>query len=370
MTKKIFFLFITTLWSFCAFAQISSAEMKLMAVYSAESNTLPKDLLSSKTLVVVSMLNDQERQLRGDWKSIAVEAHRYINRLGIDAVQYIYIDDLNSGFDVKRSITNKMIQREIKNIFLLSKDTRQGIVRYTGVISPFNIRPTFVSANQLAWKSETGDLEILFRNLARAIDNADLVLENLLILDSPEYFRGSGITSGKRFETFNTDLRIDRIAVPVFEDIPVPANGPATLIQMIENENKANLEKNSQLELIMSKYPYQFQIVPYDYDEKKLLSKGFQFVLMSVNTSGAEARQLLGYPFDNKVNELITMKKNELGELEIESHPVQQTVFKYYIKHINSGDIYLGEQWDADGTWAEALTNHLNALMEKLGPKK
>jgi len=139
---------------------------------------------------------------------------------------------------------------------------------------------------------------------------------------------------------------------------------------MIENENKANLEKNSQLELIMSKYPYQFQIVPYDYDEKKLLSKGFQFVLMSVNTSGAEARQLLGYPFDNKVNELITMKKNELGELEIESHPVQQTVFKYYIKHINSGDIYLGEQWDADGTWAEALTNHLNALMEKLGPKK
>jgi len=110
--------------------------------------------------------------------------------------------------------------------------------------------------------------------------------------------------------------------------------------------------------------------VPYDYDEKKLLSKGFQFVLMSVNTSGGEARQLLGYPFDNKVNELITMKKNALGELEIEAFPVQQTVFKYYIKHINSGDIYLGEQWDADVTWAEALTNHMNALMEKLGQKK
>jgi hypothetical protein len=370
MTKKIFFLVITAILSFDAIAQISSAEVKMMAVYSAESNTLPKDLLTSKTLVVISMLHDQKSQLRGDWKSIATEAHRYINRLGIDAVQYIYIDDLNSGFDVKRSITNQMLRREIKNVFLLSQDTRLGQVRYTGVISTFNSRPTFVSANQPAWKSETGDLEILFRNLARAIDNVDLVLENLLILDSPEYFHGSGITSGKRFETFNTDLRIDRLAVPIYENIPATNNGQTVFTQMIEVENKANLEKNSQLELIFSKYPYQFQIVPYDYDEKKLLAKGFQFVLMSVNTSGAEARQLLGYPFDNKVNELITMKKNALGELEIESHPVQQTVFKYYIKHINSGDIYLGEQWDADDTWAEALTNHLNALMEKLGPKK
>ncbi|MDZ7605259.1 MAG: hypothetical protein U5K79_06645 [Cyclobacteriaceae bacterium] len=309
MTKKIFLLLIAAIWGFRAIAQISSAEVKMMAVYSAESKSLPKDLLSSKTLVVISMLRDQESQLRGDWKSIATEAHRYINRLGIDAVQYIYIDDLNSGFDVKRSITNQMIRREIKNVFLLSQDTRQGQVRYTGVISAFNSRPTFVTANQPAWKSETGDLEILFRNLARAIDNADLVLENLLILDSPEYFRGSGITSGKRFETFNTDLRIDRLAVPVFENIPITDNSQAAFVRMIEDENKANLEKNSRLELIMANYPYQFQIVPYDYDEKKLITKGFQFVLMSVNTSGAEARQLLGYPFDNKVNELITMKK-------------------------------------------------------------
>lgn len=370
MTKKIFLLAITILCSVSAIAQISSAELKMLAVYSAESNALPKDLLSSKTLVVISLLNDQQSQLRGDWKSIATEAHRYINKLGIDAVQYIYIDDLNSGFDVKRSITNQMIRREIKNIFLLSKDTRQGQVRFTGIISSFNLRPTFISANQPAWKSETGDLEILFRNLARAIDNADLVVENLLILDMPEYFHGSGTTSGKRFETFNTDLRIDRLVIPLFENIPITENGQAAFIQMIENENKANLEKNSQLELIMSKYPYQFQIIPYDYDEKKLLAKGFQFVLMSVNTSGAEARQLLGYPFDDKVNELITMKKNDLGELEIESHPVQQTIYKYYIKHISSGDIYLGEQWDADDSWQEALTNHLNALLEKLGPKK
>jgi DNA-directed RNA polymerase subunit L len=45
-------------------------------------------------------------------------------------------------------------------------------------------------------------------------------------------------------------------------------------------------------------------------------------------------------------------------------------VTKYYVKHINSGEVFLGEQWDGDDNWNDALKNHLNNLMEKLGDKK
>lgn len=349
--------------------EISSAELKLMTVLNPNAAFVPKDLLSTKTVVVISIDDKKENAIRGDWKAIAREAHFYISRLGIDPVMYYYIDDLIAGYDVKRAITEQMVRREIKNVLLLSKDKINNRDQYIGVITEFNQQPTFISHNQSAWKSQTSDLEILFRNLLRSVDNADLARENLLILDTPEYFRGVEILKGKRFETFNTDLRIDRIAIPLFEELPIPDNTDAAsagLARRITMENELNLQRNAQLEQIMAKYPYEFKIVPYEYDEKKLLSKGFQFVLLQLTSSGRNVRELLGYEVNDQVNELITMKKDDEGNLSVTSIPIDGMVTKYYIKHINSGDIYLGEQWDGDDNWHDALRNHINPLIDKL----
>jgi hypothetical protein len=352
---------------------ISSAELKLMTVLNPNAAFVPKDLLSTKTVVVISMDDKAEKAQRGDWKGLAREAHFYISKLGIDPVMYYYIDDLISGYDVKRAATEQMLRRDIKNVLLLSKDKINGRDQYIGVITAFNQKPTFISHNQTAWKSQTGDLEILFRNLLRSIDNVDLTRENLLILDTPEYFRGVEIVRGKRFESFNTDLRIDRLAVPAFEELPLPQNtdaGSAGLARMIARENELNLQRNAQLEQIMSSYPYEFRIVPYEYDEKRLLTKGFQFVLLQLTSSGRNVRELLGFEVNSQVNELITMKKDEFGNLSVKSIPIDAMVTKYYIKHLNSGDIYLAEQWDGDDNWSDALRNHLIPLIEKLSVKK
>ncbi len=353
--------------------EISSAELKLLTTLNTGSGNLPKDLLSTKTVVVISMDDKSGSGIRQDWKTLAREAQFYISKLGIDPVIYLYIDDLISGYDVKRAITVQMLQRDIKNVLLLSKDKINGRDQFIGIITTFNQRPNFISHNQPAWKSQTGDLEILFRNLLRAIDNAGLNRENLLILDNPEYFRGVDILKGRRYETFNTDLRIDRLAVPIFEQIPVPQNAEAEnadLIKVINRENSSNLRRNADLEQIMSSYPYQFKMVPYEYDEKKLLTQGFQFVLLKLNSSGRNIRELLGYEVNNQVNELITMAKDADGNLNIKAIPIDGLITKYYIKHINSGDIYLGEQWDGDDNWQGALQNHLTLLLEKLAVKK
>ena len=223
------------------FGQVmSSAELKMMTSLKSGSNLVPKDLQSSKTIVVISI--QDENNLRGDWKALAEEAHFYIKKLNIDAVSYFYIDDLIAGYDVQRAINDQLIKRDIKNIFMLSRDNIDGRDQYIGVLTPFNGKPNFISNNQNSWKSQTSDLEILFRNLARSIDNADMTLENLLIIDFPEYYHGSNLIRGRRFEILNTDLRIDRLAVPKFVDLPVPENSEnqstSKMRAMIDEENE------------------------------------------------------------------------------------------------------------------------------------
>jgi len=346
---------------------MSSAELKMMTVLNSGTNSIPKDLLISKTIVVISS-SDGKNKVRGDWKSFAEEAHFYIRKLSIDAVLYFYIDDVIAGYDIQKAITEQMTKRDIKNIFMLSKDKVNGRDQYIGVLTQYNQKPNFISNNQSAWKSQTSDLEILFRNLARSIDNANLTLENLLIIDSPEFFRGVDIIRGRRSETFNTDLRIDRLAIPKFEDLPsienLSAESVAEMTALINEENSKNLIRNSQLEQLMADYPYKFEIIPYEYDEKKLLTKGFQFVLMRINSSGRNVRKLLGYEISDDINELITIRNDSEKSIAIDG-----MVYKYYVKHINSGDIYLGEQWDGDDNWQDAFDNHIAALVKKLEKK-
>ncbi|NJN25388.1 MAG: hypothetical protein HC819_05150 [Cyclobacteriaceae bacterium] len=351
---------------------ISSAELKLMTVLNTDMGAIPKELQASKTIVIIS-LADSGDQIRGDWEKVAKEAHYYIKKLSIDAVLYFYIDDLIAGYDVQLGVAAQLNARDVKNILMISRDVVDGRTQYIGVLTAYNQRPNFVSNNQGAWKSQTSDLEILFRNLARSIDNAGLNRENLLILDAPEYFHGVDIIKGKRFEAFNTDLRIDRVAIPKFEELPVPQN-PGTpesekLIAAIMQENEKSLLKNAHMEQFLADYPYKYEIIPYEYDEKKMLQKGFQFVLMRLNTSGRNVRQLLGYKVDDDVDALVTISKDKEENVNIKSIPIDAMVYKYYVKHINSGDIYLGEQWDGDDNWQDAFNNHLSGIIKKLEKK-
>lgn len=363
-----FMVFFSFLLVPCFGQVMSSAERKMMATLNTESNAIPKELLMTKTIVVISMDNG-ESNIRGDWKSFADEAHFYIRRLGIDAVLYFYVDDLISGYDVQRTISEQMEKREIKNILMLSKDKISNQDQFIGVLTTWDEKPDMITNQQAAWKSQTSDLEILFRNLARSIDSANLTLENLMIIDSPEYFGGGGVIAGRRSETFNTDLRIDRLAVPKFETLPVSENRAvvdSNMSAIVNEENSSILTWNSQLEQLMANYPYKYGIVSYDYDEKKLLTQGYQFVLMRVHSSGRNVRNVLGYEVSDEINELITMKKSSDGQIIVKSIPMDGMVYKYYVKHINSGDIYLGEQWDGDDNWQDAFHNHISAIIAAL----
>jgi hypothetical protein len=50
------------------------------------------------------------------------------------------------------------------------------------------------------------------------------------------------------------------------------------------------------------------------------------------------------------------------GEPQIKTIPIEVPVYKFYIKHLEYGNIFLGNKWDADQTWQVALANHLQLM--------
>jgi len=332
---------------------------------------LPEDLLMTKSLVIIDRNGKDNDGPREDWKPLAEEAHPYMTELGIDPVLYVYADDIFSGPDAQRVFAKEFTDREIENLVFLTQNPLAG-PNFELTITLFSDEVRFVKNRQQAWHYEENTLEALFRELTKTVDRINLVRENLLILDIPEYLREPQIIRGRRNESVNTDLRIDRLAIPRFPMMTAESADGTTPGDDEGNAqaNRENAQKNADLEAIFSVYPYEHELVDYLFDEDKIRLKGFQFILMRLHTTGEMIRNLLNYEDDNSENQdaivsTIFERDGRTGTLVL---PPDQPVYKYYIKHIYTGDVYLGEAWDAAPTWQQALTNHLNAVLLKLGP--
>lgn len=339
-----------------------------------QSNSLPEDLLKTKSVVFVSVPTvSKTSSERGNWKKLAEAAHPAFRELGIDPVKYYYLDDVLSGEAVSEVIAAEMTKREIANIIVLShvafqiknKDAERHVI----VVTPFNGKPTFMDNGQTAWKSQGKNLDKVLRSLTKDAGKLGAA-ENLMILEVPEYAEGIDIFTGSRNESFNVDLRIDKLAVPKFVPIDIPANIPGGVINNnIKKEAEDYNEKvpvlNRALERAFSEYPYEYALVDPDEEGEALRAKGFDFILLRLNTSGESIKNILGYETNDMTDEYVTVKQNG-GKTIFRRIPKRAPVYKYYIQHIYSGDVYLGTGWDADETWHEALQNHLENLVKVL----
>ncbi|NJN41443.1 MAG: hypothetical protein HC811_03585 [Flammeovirgaceae bacterium] len=54
------------------------------------------------------------------------------------------------------------------------------------------------------------------------------------------------------------------------------------------------------------------------------------------------------------------------GQLQLKTIPKETVVYKYYIRHIDSGNTFLGTKWDADIRWEDALRNHIKNFKAEL----
>ena len=337
---------------------------------------LPDDILQKRSAVFISVpQKSAQSSERGDWKSLSFQAHGYFKQIGIDAAVYIYLDDVLAGPDASRMYAKYLTEREIKYIIILSKvlvkSGNKIDTTYVAVITQFNGQPDFISNGQKAWKDQNKDLDRVMKNIYRISVRLEFKRTNFLIIDQPEFISGFNIITVKRNESFPTDLRVDKIAVPKFIDYEISSGYPQSPInnrisREIDENNNINSRLNARLENLFSIYPWKYELVDYGLGEEQLFKDGFQYVLLRLNTAGNSIRQMLGYELNQGETDYITVLKKPDGTITFRSIPVSAPVYKYYIKHLVRKEIFIGEVWDADETWDASLEHFIVNLKEKL----
>lgn len=294
--------------------------------------------------------------------------------MGIDAVAYINIEDANAGIDVTEAFSEFLNSRQIKNLILISKVNLEiagkESERTVVVITPYNGKQTFMDHGQPAWKDQDKEMEKVVKNIGRAVYKSKQVQKNFLITENPEFFTDVDIFKNRRFPSFAGDLKIDKLAVPAFTKMEIPASKPGGLInnnleKEIERYNNRVASANNVISSTMKSYPFKFDLVEYDGDEKKLYNQGYQYVLLNLHTTGFTIRELLNFEVDKSETDYITMKTKD-GKAIMRTIPVNAPVYKFYVKHLITGDIYVGSKWDADESLDEALANHIQNFKEEL----
>jgi len=54
------------------------------------------------------------------------------------------------------------------------------------------------------------------------------------------------------------------------------------------------------------------------------------------------------------------------GSSQVKTIAADKPVYKFYFKHIESGNVFLGTRWDADETYMQGLKNHLMGFRAEL----
>lgn len=290
---------------------------------------LPEKLLSTRSAVFYDYaLSAKELK----------EMQDYFQRTGIDAVVYFELDMLVAGKDVIRAFANYLTRREVVNLFFVEKN--ESDFRMTCTL--FNGKENVVDLSQKAWSvSNTVFLEMIKALYRQASAQPR---QNLLVNPEPETGLSINPISGKRNEFYAIDAKVDPLAVPMTGDPAVDAE----------------LGK-----IFADNYSLKYKLTPAGTSEKDLRKQGLLYVVCVIRTRDAIAKELLGYELKGSETEFISTTYPDATP-QAKNIPANTPVYKFYFKHIDSGNAFLGTKWDADETWQQALLNQLRGMKAEL----
>lgn len=309
-------------------AQIPVGDEALLSRLKA-GTILPEKLLSSRSVVFYPP-HMSMKELE--------QAQDYFQRSGIDAVLYMESDFLAAGRDPSVALAEYLNAREISHIIIFEKS--EG---YSMYVASYNKLATLFETGQNAWYRKEKSLDILLQGLFRAANNAPIIRENMLINEFPELAMPLNIFKGRRADFFAIDLKVDPLAVPRFGDDAM----------------------DRELEEIMKMYPYKYKLTEPGLSEAQIRKDGSYYVLRFVYLRDKAAQDLLGYAGTKSQSAIVSVTYPE-DKPQLKNIPANNMVFKFYFKHIDSGNIFLGTKWDADLTWQQALINQIKAFKAEL----
>lgn len=258
---------------------------------------------------------------------------------GIDAIAYFPVDWMLSGADPQKSFADYLVGRNVGFLIFAERT----ITNYTFTFVPFNNKPTLADLHAPAWR-QTGSVlkEVLLTIYRLALSNQKK--QNFLVNDFPELDIAIKIFSGRRNEGYTGQVKTLRVAVPKF----------------------ANEKADAAMEQILKEnFPAKYELVDPELSEAELSRRGFGLVIRYVHTSGRLAKEVLDYDVSQLANSISSVAMVR-GEAQLKTIPADEIVYKFYIKHLEYGNIFLGNKWDADPSWEMALTSHLLLMRQDL----
>ncbi|ELR69797.1 NTPase [Fulvivirga imtechensis AK7] len=314
--------------------EVNVAQILDSLQYGAE---LPSEILQTKSLVLVKVPpKSTQPYLRGSWKKLAEQAQPGFKRAGIDAVVYYYVEDIYSGKEPYLSFMEDFKKRGLENIIFLVQEA----ANYRIVLTKMNDGDPLIKSGQQAWQTQHADLAMALNNLYKAAANSAQARENLLILEVPEFGTMTSPIKGRRGEYYDLNFSSERLAIVPFAD-------------------------TAQINQVMADYPYKYGFVDANKGDTKLRSDGYQYILYYVHTTGKEVKEMLGYNTTDTETAYVSEVVKD-GQVRVNSYSIDIPVYKFYIKHIYSGNVFLGKKWDAAPTWQQALTNYIDNLRNEL----
>lgn len=313
-------------------APVLAQEERLISLLKI-AETSPAELLSTKSAVLFNRSYSMDELNK---------IQKAFQQIGIDADFYIDSERLLAGADTERAYATYITTREIKFLVLLTK----GPDGYSFYATEYNNTMQFVTQGQTAWKVTDRKLDDLLTRIYRDSWLREKK-QNFLINDIPEMDIVVPIISGRRSELFPLDLKIDMMAVPKFDDPAVQADVD-TLFKKIYP------------------YPEKYKVVQIPADEKELVKQGFQYALLYVRLNGKTAHEILGYDMLKTAATAYGSVTYPNGTPQVKTISAELPVYKFYIKHLRSGNVFLGTKWDADETLIQALKNHIMGYRTEL----
>lgn len=319
MRVLVFLLFL----SWYSMAQVPVGEQELLSRLKPGLD-LPEKLLSSRSVVFYPYnMSLKELEL----------IQKHFQRTGIDAVVYLENDLLAAGRDASVALAEYLNSREITNLIIFQK--KDGYHVYAAA---YNNKANLFERNQSAWFAKEKLLDKLLQYLYLTA-SSNLKKENMLINDYPEMAMPLNPIKGRRSEFFAIDLKVDPLAIPKFGDEAM----------------------DKELEEIMKSYPYKYTLTEPELSESEIRKGGSFYVLRYVFGRDKIAQNILGYDMTKSQSAIVSVTYPE-GKPKLKNIPANNIVYKFYFKHIDSGNVFLGTKWDADLTWQQALINQIMAF--------
>jgi hypothetical protein len=314
----------------CCFSQVPVDPMSaLLKRLNTEANVLPEKLLASKSVVIY-----QGNFTEKEFSTIQTQ----FQRTGVDAVAYYDAELFFAGKDVELGLFTYLNQRDIVSLILLAKKA----TGYKLAVSLFNKKENWIDQDQPAWAENSNSLAELLRSLYRQ-SWSQQVKQNFLINDYAERDLPFSIFRGRRSEFFAVDLKVDKLAVPAFQ----------------------SKEDSIVLAGLLTAYPFNYGLTDKTWTTQKLRQEGYLYELCYIYARGKTARSLLGYEVKEGESGFISLSFLE-GKSQMKTFAADIPVYKFYVRHVVSGNIFLGKAWDADPDWKKALENHIQAFRTEL----